>query len=188
MLMAQTVHSCMAVIGCSDDGWSGGIDVTRNCMRRRRRSVADRDHGSFFERGRRMEGRREMLLAKATSPGCSSNQKDWTTEAKQESTRTWWFMILAYVVAIGLAIAIGPLSIGRDGDLAVASFMVVAACAVRRGDLVSKGEQVCCSWAGSFLGRTTSSSFPKVPPVCAHRWAMEWARTATRQVCPRGTQ
>ncbi len=197
ILVAQAVQGDMVIwlmlirIG-SLPGGGGHIGARRSCMRRQRREGGwgvGLEQGSLSERRSERDARQGMFVPKATSPESSFDQENLMTKASQGRTRVWWCMILAYVVAIGLAMAIGPISIGRDGDLAASSFMVAVACAVRRGDdIPSKGKRTCCSRAGSFLRRTVSPSFSKLPLVRAHRWIMEWARTANQPIRPRGAQ
>lgn len=38
--------------------------------------------------------------------------------------RTWLLMMLAYLVAVGIAVAVGPLPIGPNSDLVVSSLMM----------------------------------------------------------------
>lgn len=86
----------------------------------------------------------------------------------QSPTRTRLLMMLTCLVAVGIAVAVGPLPIGPNGDLVVSSVMMAAACASRRDHHAPKKEGVYCGWIRRSTFKSTRPFLSLKPSLQNH--------------------
>lgn len=102
------------------------------------------------------------------------------------------FMMLTCLAAVGIAMAIGPLPVGQNGDLVVSSVMIAAACTSRRSNniLGEKMPTIINKWIRQFT--KSMRPFPSTKPSLQNHQKTAWSRTArgasllTAEIKPRG--
>lgn len=105
---------------------------------------------------------------------------------QQDLMWTRLLVMLSCLVAVGIAIAVGPLSVGPNGDLVVSLLMMAVACTSRGGNVRLKaetvGSSVCCTM---IKGATFKSAKPvlSIKSSLRNHQKTAWARTIAGRTC-----
>lgn len=98
------------------------------------------------------------------SPEFPFRQSQRRMTSAQSGERIGLLIVLAYLAAIVIALAIGKVTIGSNFDLIVSLTMAVAACAAYFGGNVLNREEAHCGRTRSSVPRLLRTSFPGRSP------------------------
>lgn len=112
------------------------------------------------------------------------NHPQPSVQPSQSLTWTRLLVLLTYIAAVGVAIAVGPLPISPNGDLVVSSLMMAAAIASRRGCHTSEEADVCSQGIRCSTIKATRP-FPFPSPSLQNHQKTAWSRIAPERACSR---
>ncbi len=111
------------------------------------------------------------------------NHTQQSARPSQSLMMTRLFMVLTCLAAVGIAMAIGPLPIGQNGDLVVSSVMIAAACTSRRPNNILGRKNTDNKRIRQFT--KSMRPFPSTKSSLQNHQKTAWSRTAAERACSR---